>query len=160
MRYRERFIGGIFEMKVILKDAVKGLGDMGEIVNIANGYGRNYLIPMGLAITATDSNIISINNEKNQKSRKTVRLKKEAEELATRINGATCRITGKVGEGDRLFGSVTSQDIADQLKKEGLDIDKKKIEINTPIKNLGIFNIPIKLHSGVTATIKVEVVKE
>ncbi len=147
-------------MKLILKDDVKGLGGMGQEVDVAGGYGRNYLIPKGLAMVATVGNLKTLNNEISQKGRKIAKLKVEAEELAKRIENISCRLAKKAGESDKLFGSVTSQEIADQLKKEGFDIDKRKIDINAPIKNLGTHSVSIRVYPGVAANLKVEVVKE
>lgn len=147
-------------MKIILKDDVKGLGGMGQEVDVAGGYGRNYLIPKGLAMVATVGNLKTLKNEISQKGRKITKLKVEAEELAKRIENISCRLAKKAGESDKLFGSVTSQEIADQLKKEGFDIDKRKIDINAPIKNLGTHSVSIRVYPGVAANLKVEVVKE
>ena len=147
-------------MRIILKDDVKGLGGMGQEVDVAGGYGRNYLIPKGLAMAATVGNLKTLKNEISQKGRKIAKLKGDAEELAKRIENISCRLAKKAGESDKLFGSVTSQEIADQLKKEGFDIDKKKIDIDTPIKNLGTHSVSIRVYPGVAANFKVEVVKE
>ena len=147
-------------MKLILKDDVKGLGGMGQEIDVADGYGRNYLIPKGLAMVATVGNLKILKNEISQKGRKIVKLKGEAEDLAKRIEKISCRLAKKAGESDKLFGSVTSQEIADQLKKEGFDIDKKKVDINAPIKNLGTHSVSIRVYPGVVANLKVEVVKE
>ncbi|MEK6590019.1 MAG: 50S ribosomal protein L9 [Nitrospinota bacterium] len=147
-------------MKIILKDDIKGLGSNGQELIVADGYARNYLIPKGFAVAATAGNIKTIENEKRQKRRKIARLKEEAAETAKRLEGISCRLVKNVGESDRLFGSVTTQDIVDQLKKDGFDIDKKKIELDTPIKNLGTYTIPVKLQPDVIAHLKVEVVKE
>jgi len=147
-------------MKLILKDDVKGLGGMGQEVDVAGGYGRNYLIPKGLAMVATVGNLKILKNEISQKGRKIVKLKGEAEDLAKRIEKISCRLAKKAGESDKLFGSVTSQEIADHLKKEGFDIDKKKVDINAPIKNLGTHSVSIRVYPGVVANLKVEVVKE
>lgn len=147
-------------MRIILKDDVKGLGGMGQEVDVAGGYGRNYLIPKGLAMVATVGNLKTLKNEISQKGRKITKLKVEAEELAKRIENISCRLAKKAGESDKLFGSVTSQEIADQLKKEGFDIDKRKIDINAPIKNLGTHSVSIRVYPGVAANLKVEVVKE
>ena len=147
-------------MKVILKDDVNGLGGMGQEVDVAGGYGRNYLIPKGLAMVATVGNLKTLKNEISQKGRKIAKLKVEAEELAKLIEKISCRLAKKAGESDKLFGSVTSQEIADHLKKEGFDIDKKKIDINAPIKNLGTHTVSIKVYPGVAANLTVEVVKE
>ncbi|HAP68033.1 MAG TPA: 50S ribosomal protein L9 [Nitrospinae bacterium] len=147
-------------MKLILKDDVKGLGGMGQEVDVADGYGRNYLIPKGLAMAATVGNLKILKNEISQKGRKIVKLKGEAEDLAKRIEKISCRLAKKAGESDKLFGSVTSQEIAEQLKKEGFNIDKRKIDIDTPIKNLGTHSVSIRVYPGVVANLKVEVVKE
>jgi len=147
-------------MKLILKDDVKGLGGMGQEIDVADGYGRNYLIPKGLAMVATVGNLKILKNEISQKGRKIVKLKGDAEDLAKRIEKISCRLAKKAGESDKLFGSVTSQEIADHLKKEGFDIDKKKVDINAPIKNLGTHSVSIRVYPGVVANLKVEVVKE
>jgi len=147
-------------MKLILKDDVKGLGGMGQEIDVADGYGRNYLIPKGLAMVATVGNLKILKNEISQKGRKIVKLKGEAEDLAKRIEKISCRLAKKAGESDKLFGSVTSQEIAEQLKKEGFNIDKRKIDIDTPIKNLGTHSVSIRVYPGVVANLKVEVVKE
>ena len=147
-------------MKLILKDDVKGLGGMGQEVDVADGYGRNYLIPKGLAMAATVGNLKILKNEISQKGRKIVKLKGDAEDLAKRIEKISCRLAKKAGESDKLFGSVTSQEIAEQLKKEGFNIDKRKIDIDTPIKNLGTHSVSIRVYPGVVANLKVEVVKE
>jgi len=147
-------------MKLILKDDVKGLGGMGQEIDVADGYGRNYLIPKGLAMVATVGNLKILKNEISQKGRKIVKLKGEAEDLAKRIEKISCRLAKKAGESDKLFGSVTSQEIADHLKKEGFDIDKKKVDINAPIKNLGTHSVSIRVYPGVAANLTVEVVKE
>jgi len=147
-------------MKLILKDDVKGLGGMGQEIDVADGYGRNYLIPKGLAMAATVGNLKILKNEISQKGRKIVKLKGEAEDLAKRIEKISCRLAKKAGESDKLFGSVTSQEIAEQLKKEGFNIDKRKIDIDTPIKNLGTHSVSIRVYPGVVANLKVEVVKE
>ena len=111
-------------------------------------------------MAATVGNLKTLKNEISQKGRKIAKLKGDAEELAKRIENISCRLAKKAGESDKLFGSVTSQEIADQLKKEGFDIDKKKIDINAPIKNLGIHSVSIRVYPGVAANLKVEVVKE
>ena len=133
---------------------------MGQEIDVADGYGRNYLIPKGLAMVATVGNLKILKNEISQKGRKIVKLKGEAEDLAKRIEKISCRLAKKAGESDKLFGSVTSQEIADHLKKEGFDIDKKKVDINAPIKNLGTHSVSIRVYPGVVANLKVEVVKE
>jgi large subunit ribosomal protein L9 len=147
-------------MKVILKDDVPNLGEAGQIVNVANGYGRNYLIPKGLAMSATPQNIKAMEQDKGLLRVKEEKRLAEANEMARRLSDAACTFPLKAGEGDKLFGSVTSADIAQKLEQQGIELDRKKIHLEHPIKSLGIFTVPVKLHPELTAELKVEVVKE
>jgi len=146
-------------MKVILKKDVETLGPAGKIIDVKDGYARNYLIPQGIALKADEKNIKILEEEQKRLKLKLNKDKKNAELLAEKLNGVSCTATVSVGEEDRVFGSVTSQNIADLLKEKGFDIDRKKILLEEPIKALGIYEIPIKLHSEVEAKIKLWVVK-
>lgn len=147
-------------MKVILKQDVESLGKVGEIVEVKPGYARNYLIPKGMGMAATDKNIHRLQAEQQQSQLKMTKERKNAEKLAEKLNEVSCTATVTVGEEDKVFGSVTTQIIADLLKEKGFDIDRKKIVLDEPIKALGIYTIPIKLHTDVEAKIKLWVVKE
>ena len=147
-------------MQIVLKEDIDKLGRRGEIVKVADGYARNYLLPLGKALPATAGNLKVIEREKR---RYVVRLTKEKEEnqtLAARIQALSLTLVRKVGESDVLYGSVTSGDVAESLSKEGIVVDKRRIQLSEPIKSLGIYTIPIRLHPEVTAEVKVWVVKE
>lgn len=146
-------------MQVILKAHVEKLGDEGELVVVTNGYARNYLIPRKLAIQATDKNRRALEHEKRMTIDLDAKEKKEAEKLAGELANLSCTITMQAGENDRLFGSVTSLDIAAALEEQGVEIDRRKIVLDEPIKELGVFTVPAKVHADVTAEIKVWVVK-
>jgi large subunit ribosomal protein L9 len=148
------------DMKVILKEDVKHLGKRGTVVDVSEGYGRNYLLPKKVAVKITPGNLKQIDREKRIIEIKMIKEKQEAEKLAARIGEVSCTIVRKVGENDALYGSVTSGDVQTVLKEEGFEIDKKKIVLDEPIKTLGIYKIPIKIHRDVTATMKLWVVKE
>lgn len=146
-------------MKVILNSDVKGTGKAGDVVKVSDGYARNMLIPKGLAVEATDSNIRNIEKVKAKKAEQEAADKAEAEALASKINDLTVEIKTKSGEGGRLFGSITSKDISDALlAQHKIKIDKKKIQLDTTIKQLGSFDIDIKLYYETVATLKVKVV--
>lgn len=147
-------------MEVILRLDHDKLGQAGEVVKVKPGYARNYLIPKGIAYTATDKNIKRYENEKKQQSWKIEQEKRKAEELAKELENVSCTIAVQVGEEEKLFGSVTSQNIADSLTEQGFEVDKRKIQLEEPIKSLGIYSVPIKLHTEVEAKVKVWVVKE
>src|SRR6266705_2424467 len=147
-------------MQIVLKEDIEKLGQRGEIVKVADGYARNYLLPLGKALPATPGNRKVIEREKR---RYVVHLTKEREEneaLSRRIQALSLTLVRKVGESDVLYGSVTSGDIAEALSKEGVVVDKRRIQLADPIKSLGIYTIPIRLHPEVTAEVKVWVVKE
>ena len=147
-------------MKVILKSDVKDLGRVGEVVNVKDGFARNYLVPQGLAVEASTKNVKAFEHEKKKIQEMAKKIKVGAAGLAERIAAARITIKAKTGEEDRLFGSVTSMDIAEALKAEGFDIDKKKIHIDEPIKRLGDYSVTIKLHSEVSAQLNLQVVPE
>jgi large subunit ribosomal protein L9 len=147
-------------MKVILTQDIAGLGNIGDLITVKDGFGRNYLVPQGKATQATSQNMKKLEHQKRQIREKIDKAKREAERLAARIEAVSCTVAKAVGEEDKLFGSVTGMDIEASLKLEGIEIDRKKINITEPIKSLGIYNIPIKLHPEVTAILKLWVVKE
>jgi large subunit ribosomal protein L9 len=147
-------------MKVILRQDFETLGKIGDVVDVKDGYARNYLIPRNIVFRATPNNLNALEEEKKQHVRQEQKQLKEAEKLHTEIEKVSLTISMKVGEDDRLFGSVTSQMIADALKEKNFTVDKRNIELEEPIKTLGIFEVPLKIHSNVTAKIKVWVVRE
>lgn len=147
-------------MKVILTQDIAGIGNIGDLITVKDGFGRNYLVPQGKATQATSQNMKKLEHQKRQIREKIDKAKREAERLAARIETVSCTVAKAVGEEDKLFGSVTGMDIEASLKLEGIEIDRKKINITEPIKSLGIYNIPIKLHPEVTAILKLWVVKE
>jgi large subunit ribosomal protein L9 len=147
-------------MEIILLEDIPSLGKIGDLVKVSDGYGRNYLIPHKLAIKATSKNRKQLEHEKRFAQEKTDKVKRDAEKLATRIEEFSCTITKPVGESGKLFGSVTSKEIEQQLNENGFQIDRKKIELEEPIKNLGVYTIPVRLHSEVIANLKLWVVRE
>ncbi len=146
-------------MQVILKENVEKLGSEGDVVAVATGYARNYLIPRKLAIQATEKNRRSLDHEKRVETDLAAKEKKEAEKLAGELSNLSCTIRMQAGENDRLFGSVTSLDIAAALEEQGIEIDRRKIILDEPLKELGVFTVPAKIHPDVMADIKVWVVK-
>ncbi|MGI6452731.1 MAG: 50S ribosomal protein L9 [Syntrophomonadaceae bacterium] len=148
-------------MKVILLKEVKKLGKEGEIKEVSTGYARNFLIPQGLAVEATKEKIKETEEKKLSQANRLKKEQAEAEMLKEKINGKVLTIPGKTGESNRLFGSVTSKEISEFLHKEfGVQIDKKKIDLKEPIKNLGDFMVRIKLFPSVQAEIRIKVVSE
>lgn len=147
-------------MKVILKDDVKNLGKMGQVVDVADGYARNYLVPRGLAVDANIKNIKSLEHEKRIIEEKAKKIKNSAQDLAHKISTITLMIKAKVGEEGKLFGSVTTMDIAELLKNEGIEIDKKKISLDEPIKRLGSYTVNVKLHSEISTQVNIQIVQE
>jgi large subunit ribosomal protein L9 len=147
-------------MEVILKEDVIKLGSRGDVVKVAAGYGRNYLLPKKLAIEANAANKAVVEQMKASAVRRNAKEKAGAEELAKQIDAVTVNFTRKAGEGDHLFGSVTSSDIAAELTKKGFDIDRRKIQLHEPLKQLGDFTLAVKLHKEVTAHFKVVIEKE
>jgi len=147
-------------MEVILKEDVNKLGSRGDLVKVAEGYGRNYLLPRKLAIEASAGNKAVIEQMKAASVRRSAKEKVQAEELSKQFDGVSVSFQRRTGEQDQLFGSVTSGDIADALAKKGFTLDRRKIQIHEPLKTLGEFTIPIKLHKEVTTHLKVVVEKE
>jgi large subunit ribosomal protein L9 len=147
-------------MEVILLEDVKGVGRRGEKVKISPGYARNFMIPNKLAVAASDAGAAIFAEGERQRSRREQKTRREAEEQATRFANVSVHISMEVGEEDRLFGSVTSADIADALKEQGIEVDKRKIGLEEPLKQLGVYTVPIKLFQDVEAKVKVWVVKK
>ena len=146
-------------MKVILLDNIKGVGKKDEVINAADGYARNFLLPRKLAVEANAENMSKLNNKKEAASYKKDVERQAAEELAKKLKGIMLKVKVKAGENGKIFGGVTAKEISDNLKSQyEFDIDKKKIELKETIKTLGEFNVPIKLFEGVVANLKVEVI--
>ena len=146
-------------IEIILKEPVEHLGNRGDIVKVAPGYARNYLLPRGLALQVTAGNRRQIDHMKKVAAIKEAEERAAAEALAARLSGVVCSIARKVGETDTLYGSVTAADIAEVLAAQKIEIDKRRIQLPEPIKALGDFAVPVKVHSGVVAEVKVQVVK-
>lgn len=146
-------------MKVILKEDVESLGRMGELMDVADGYARNYLLPRNKAALATHKNVKSLEHEKRVIGDRMKKEKLSAEEESKKIALLSLTIQAQVGEEGKLFGSVTSKDVAEAMAAQGIEIDKRKILLERPIKELGVFQVPIKLNHDVTAEVKVEVVQ-
>lgn len=147
-------------MEVILREDVKSLGKAGELVKVKPGYARNFLLPKGLAYEATEGNRKRILAESKARVARAAEEKSAAEVVAARLGGVTVTLARKAGEGDRLFGSITAQDIADALATQGHAVDKRKIELEHPIKTLGAHTVPVRLHHEVQAELRVTVVAE
>jgi len=147
-------------MRVILRQDFETLGEAGKVLTVKDGYARNFLIPRGIAYEATERNQRMIEQDKLRLDTRKNREKKQAETLQAKLDGVSVTATVPVGEEDRVFGSVTTQDIADLLAAKGFEIDKRKIQLDESIKALGFFEVPVKLHSDVQAVIKVWVVKQ
>ncbi|HEX7356593.1 MAG TPA: 50S ribosomal protein L9 [Ignavibacteriaceae bacterium] len=147
-------------MKVILRQDFESLGKIGEVVDVKDGYARNYLFPRGLAYAALKGNIKALDEEKKSVEKRNLQELKAAETLAAELETVSITIPVQVGEEDKIFGTVTTQMIADALKEKSYDIDKRKVEIEEPIKALGIYGVSLKIHPSVNAKIKVWVVRE
>lgn len=147
-------------MEVILRDHVEHVGRRGEIVKVADGYARNYLLPRKLALEATEANRKRVDRERKIVEAREAEERAAAEAIATRLTALELSISRKVGENDQLYGSVTNADIADLLKARGFDIDRRRILLPDPLKALGESTVPVKLHRDVTAQVRVAVVKE
>ena len=147
-------------MEVILKEDVAKLGTRGDVVKVAEGYGRNFLLPKKLAIEATAANRVVIEQMKASAVRRSAREKADSEILARQLNEASLSFVRKSGDNDHLFGSVTAADIAQALEAQGFEIDRRKVHLMEPLKSLGEFLVPVRLHREVTAHLKVNVTKE
>lgn len=145
-------------MKVVLTKDVPNLGKAGDIKEVADGYGRNYLLPKGYAALATKGLIKQAQERNEAQKKRDAKARTEAEQLAQRLNGQTIRFTVRVGELDRLYGSITNGDVAEKIKQQfGLDIDRRRIELGDPIKRAGVYSVPVRLSSGVEARLNVVV---
>jgi large subunit ribosomal protein L9 len=147
-------------MKLLLKEDVDGLGFCGDEVEVKDGYGRNFLIPKGKALLATPNNLKAFNHQKRVVQSKVKKVIATVQAIADEIAKVTCTVKKKIGDTGKMFGSVTAQEIADLLKVQGVDIDRRKIQITEPIKKAGEYKIPVKLHTEVTAEIKLVVEAE
>lgn len=147
-------------MEVILRQDVEKLGTTGQIVKVAPGYARNFLVPRGLAVPATEANKKIVEQQRQAYLRKEAKLAADAQELAKLMANVSINISQKAGENDQLFGSVTAQDIADQLEKQGYKIDRKKVALDHPIRTIGEHKVVVKLHREVSIEIPVNVSKE
>ena len=147
-------------MKVILTEEIRGLGTRGDVVSVKDGYARNYLIPKNLAQEATKGNLNAIDHQRRKWALLAQEEKDAAQQAANRVKGVKVRIEKRVGEHGHLFGSVTANEIADALAEKGIDVDKRRIELGSPIKNIGLHDVEVRLHRDVTATIQVEVVAQ
>ncbi|MEN3028982.1 MAG: 50S ribosomal protein L9 [Aquificaceae bacterium] len=147
-------------MKVVLIKDYEGYGVFGDVINVKDGFARNYLIPRGIALPATESNLKHVKGILSQRARKLRREKEKAQELARKLEGLMVKILRRVGERGKLFGSVTSQEIAQALQEMGFEIDRKRVMLKNPIKEVGIYTVTLKLHPEVTVDIKVDIKPE
>ncbi|CAD7772567.1 50S ribosomal protein L9 [Candidatus Methanoperedenaceae archaeon GB50] len=146
-------------MKVILKEDISSLGKMGDLINVANGYARNYLIPQNKALPATYKNLKALEQQRQLLLQKREREKQRAQNLAAKLATLTCEIPKQVGEEGKIFGSVTTMDIARSLEEKGIKIDRKKIILEQPIKHTGEYEVPVKLHSEVQTFLKIRIIE-
>ena len=147
-------------MEVILKKSVEGLGAPGDVLKVADGYARNYLLPMQLAVHATERNRRYLEHQKRVIDQQEAKDKERAREIASQITGVTCTLKRRAGENDRLFGSVTSMDVAEALRAEGFELERRFLELAEPIRELGVFMVPVKLHTDVVVELRVVVERE
>jgi large subunit ribosomal protein L9 len=147
-------------MKLILKQNVDKLGLMGDVVSVKDGYGRNFLIPQGFAVIATAGNLRHVQELKKQATVKLSKIKTDAEALAARLNGLELEIAARVGEENRIFGTITTTQIAEALAKSGVELDRRKIELNEEIRMLGVYTATARLHPEVIGQVKIKVVPE
>lgn len=147
-------------MNVILKEDVKNLGKMGDVVTVKEGYARNFLFPKNIAVEANEKNVKALDHTKRQILDRAKKIKTDAETMAAKFAGKTITIAAKAGEEEKLFGSVTTADIAEALKKDGNEVDKKKIHLEEPIRRLGTYTVSVKVHPEVSADVTVQVVAE
>ncbi len=145
-------------MNVILTEHVKGLGNIGEVVKVKPGYARNFLVPNKLAVEASERNLNELEHHRRQLARKAEKLNQEAQAVKARIEAVSCVLAHKAGEEGKLFGSVTSMELEAALTAKGISVDRRKIQLEQPIKSLGEYEVAIRLDAGVTATLKVSVV--
>jgi len=147
-------------MKVILMRDVDHVGEVGEMVDVADGYGRNFLIPRGLAVAATAKNKRQLEHEQRLREHRLVRVRQDAQTLAEKLQAVPCHFVRKAGEEGKLFGSVTAMDIAEALKTAGFEVDRRRIQLDQPLKALGDFTVPVRLQAETSATVKVTIAPE
>uniref|UniRef100_A0A7C4AJC7 Large ribosomal subunit protein bL9 n=1 Tax=Thermodesulfovibrio aggregans TaxID=86166 RepID=A0A7C4AJC7_9BACT len=147
-------------MKIILKEDIHGLGKAGQVINVKDGYARNYLLPRGLALIADEKNLRVLEYQKKKFEEEAKKKLQDAESVRQRLTAFELTIKAKAGEDQKLFGSITAKDIAEALQKQGFSVDKKQINISEPIKRLGEHEVELKLHSNVSARLKINVVAE
>ena len=147
-------------MEVILKKSVEGLGVPGDVLKVADGYARNYLLPMQLAVHATERNRRYLEHQKRVIDQQEAKDREHAREIAAQFAGVTCTLKRRAGENDRLFGSVTAMDVAEALRAEGLALERRFLELAEPIRELGVFMVPVKLHTDVVVELRVVVERE
>lgn len=147
-------------MKVILKEDIQGVGKAGQIINVKDGYARNFLFPKGLALIADEKNLKLLEYQKKKFEEEAKKKRQDAESIAERLSGIQITIKAKAGEDQKLFGSITPKDIAEALQKEGFSIDKKQIIISEPVKRLGEYEVEVKLHTNLTTKFKINVIAE
>jgi large subunit ribosomal protein L9 len=147
-------------MRIILRESIDKLGGAGEVVSVRDGYGRNYLLPRGLAVIATEHDVARFEHDKRVIAARAAKMAKELAAQADKLNQVSVTLQAATGEGDKLYGSITSRDITDALKAQGVALDPKKLQLGEPIKTLGMTEVPVKVGPEVTAKIKVWVVKK
>jgi large subunit ribosomal protein L9 len=147
-------------MEVILRHAVENLGKPGDVVKVKNGYGRNYLLPHNLAYEATPGNLKRIQQERDRLEAAEGQRRGAAQEIATKLEQVSLTFSARVGDEGKLFGSVTASDIAQQLGQQGFEIEKRQIDLHEPIKSLGVYRVPVRLHADVKPEIRVWVIKQ
>lgn len=147
-------------MQVILLEDVPSLGKAGDVVRVSHGYGRNYLIPQRKAIVSTEKNLKMLEHQKREVQKRIEKKRKDIQKIAETIEGLSCTFPRSAGESGKLFGSVTSMDIENFLKERGIEVDRKRIHLEEPIKNIGMYTVPIRLDAQITAHLKVWVVQE
>src|SRR3989338_2774737 len=147
-------------MEVILKEEITGLGKAGELVRVKDGFARNFLLPHKKAMVADPKNIRMIEHQKKVAEAREKKVRKSSEELASKLSAISITLTREAGEEDKIFGSITTRDISEALRKDGITIDKRQIHLKEPIKNIGVFDVAVKLHSEVEGIVKVWVVKK
>lgn len=147
-------------MQIILREEVEKLGRIGDVVKVADGYGRNYLIPRGMAVPATEANKKMVEQQKQAFLRRAAKEKSEMEQLGQMLQTVTLTFRAKAGENDQLFGSVTSQDIAEALEKQNYTLDRRKIQLEHPLKTLGDHKVPVRLHRDVTVDVTVTISRD
>ncbi|MES2641144.1 MAG: 50S ribosomal protein L9 [Myxococcota bacterium] len=146
-------------MKVILQEEVANLGTTGEVVEVADGYGRNYLLPRSLAVLADERNTRRLDHQRRIAAARQTKVLAAAKELAAKISGTAVSIKRQAGAEDKIFGSVTNQDVQEALAAQGVDVDRRNILLAEPIRNIGVFQVPVKVHRDVEASVKVYVIR-